>query len=101
MENTYVVYAEEYYFSLMALSTILKKRIYNISYDKESAEEVKDMMEEVLKKLCESSEINANKEILTTYSIKTICLEGKLSFKEARETVINDDYTWGKVGKSK
>ena len=39
--------------------------------------------------------------MLTTYQIDTICLEGKLSIEEAKKSVMDDDYTWGKVGKSK
>ena len=55
MEKTYVVYSEEYYFSINILSTVLRKKVYNVSYNQESAEEVKTMMEEVLKKKCRSS----------------------------------------------
>lgn len=101
MENTYVVYCEEYYFSMNTLSTILRKNVYNVSYDQESADKVQMMLDEVLKKSVEASEINANNEILTAYKIETACLDGKLSIEEAKSVVINDDYTWGKVGRRK
>jgi len=101
MNNTYVVYCEEYYFNLNTFSTILRKKVYNVSYNQESAEEVKSMMEEVLQKSMDSGEINANNGILTTYSIKVICLDGVYSIDEAKQMVIDDDYTWGKVGKRK
>ena len=98
MNNTYVVYTEEYYFSLNTFSSLLRKKVYNISYNKESAEEIKELMEESLQELLNSSDINSNNEILTTYKIEIICLDGILSFDDARAAVINDDYTWGKVG---
>jgi saccharopine dehydrogenase-like NADP-dependent oxidoreductase len=101
MDNTYVVYCEEYYFSMNTFSTILKKRVYNVSYNQESAEEVKSMMEEIMQKNVDLSEINANNEMLTTYDIKIVCLEGKYSLDEAKAIVINNDYTWGKTGKSR
>ena len=101
MENTYVVYSEEYYFSMNTLSTVLRKNVYNVSYNQESAEEVKIMLEEALKKSVEASEINSNNEMLTAYKIETVCLDGKLSIEEAKSAVIDDDYNWGKVGRSR
>lgn len=101
MENTYVVYCEEYYFSMNTFSTILKKNVYNVSYNQENADNIKSMMGEVLQKTIDNGEINANNEMLTSYDIKTICLDGKYSLEEAKKIVINDDYTWGKSGKSK
>ena len=58
-------------------------------------------MSETLQKEVDDGELNANYEILTTFSIKTIPLEGHLTIDEAKAKVINDDYTWGKVGSSK
>ena len=101
MGSTYVVYSEEYYLSISSLRTILRKKIYTVSYSKEEADEVKDMMEEVLKKSVKEAELNDNNEMLTTYKIETICLDGKLTKEEAEEAIIDDDYTWGKVGNSK
>lgn len=101
MENTYVVYCEEYYFSLNTFSTILKKKVYNVSENLEVAEEIKNTMDTILQKSVDSKEIDANNEIITTYEIKVICLEGNYSIEEARNLVINDDYTWGKVGNKK
>ena len=99
MDNTYIVYSEEYYLNLNTLSPVLKKKVYNVSYDEESAEEVKNMMSEVLQNNVDIAEINANNEILTTYNIKVIRLSGKLSIETAKKVVIDDDYTWGKVGR--
>jgi hypothetical protein len=59
------------------------------------------MMGEVLQKTIDNGEINANNEMLTSYDIKIICLDGKYSLEEAKKIVINDDYTWRKSGKSK
>ena len=98
---TYVVYAEEYYFSLKTFSTVLKKNVYNVSYNQEAAEEVKAMLEEAFQKRVDAGEVNANNEILTTYTIEVKCLDEKLSLTEASKRVIDDDYTWGKVGSSK
>ena len=97
MENTYVVYVEEYYFSVNTLSTILRKKVYNVSYSREAAEEVKAMIEESLKKSVASGELNANNEMLTTYQADVRCLEGRLTIEESKAAVINDDYTWGHV----
>lgn len=47
MDNTYVVYSEEYYFSMKTFSTILRKQVYTVSYNQDEAEEVRRMMEEV------------------------------------------------------
>ena len=101
MDKTYVVYCEEYYFSMNTMSTVLRKKVYNVSYNMDEAEEVKSMMEEVLNKSVEAAEVNANNEMITTYNIKIIDLGGKLSVEDASKAVINDDYTWGKVGMSK
>ena len=101
MEKTYVVYSEEYYFSMNVLSTVLRKKVYNVSYNQESAEEVKTMMEEVLKKSVEAAEVNANNEMLTAYKIEIVCLDKRLSIEEAKSAVIDDDYTWGRIRKSR
>ena len=96
MENTYVVYSEEYYFSMNTFSTALRKNVYSVSYNEESAEEVKNMMEETLQKSVENGEINANNEMLTTFDVKVISLEGKLSLEDAKKMAVNGDYTWGR-----
>ena len=101
MDKTYVVYCMEYYFNCNFLSTNLKKRVYNVMYNVESAEEIMQMIKEGLQKIVDSGELNANNEILTSYDVKVITLDGKFSIDEAREKVINDDCTWGKVGHSK
>ena len=97
MENTYVVYSDEYYFSLNSFSTVLKKRVYHVSYNMDSAEEVKSMMEEVLQKTVDAASFNSNREMLTAYDIKVVTLEGKHSIEEAKELVVDDDYTWGRA----
>ena len=96
MENTYVVYSEEYYFSVKELRTILKKRVYTVTQNEEDANEIRDMMEEVLKN--DLYHPNNNNEMLTAYDMKIITLEGVLSSDDAKSMVINDDFTWGKVG---
>jgi len=101
MEETYVVYCEEYYFNCNYLKTILKKKVYNVSYEEKSAEEVLSLIEEVNERIKEKHELNANNEILVSYSCKIIKLEGHKSIEEATNAVINDDYTWGKVGSQK
>ncbi len=99
--KTYVVYSEEYFLSMNTLSTVLRKKVYNVAYDSETAEEIKKMMEEVLQRTVNEAKINANNEMLTAYDIKVICLEGELTIDEAKASVIDDDYTWGKVEKNK
>ena len=84
-----------------ALSTIMRKNVYNVSYNQESAEEVKSMMEEILQNVVDSSKVNNNNEMLLSYGIKVVCLDGKYSIDEAKSMVIDDDYTWGKVGKNR
>ena len=81
---------------MRSLSTVLRKHVYTVSYDKESAEEVKNMMEEVLQKESDAGKLNANNEMLTAFGIQVVCLDGKLSIDEAKQMVISDDYPWGK-----
>ena len=101
MEKTYVVYSEEYYFSVKALSTALRKNVYNVSPNKEDAEEVKYILESVLENMRNNAKVNANDELLTAYHVDLITLEGKYSINEAKDMVIDDDYTWGHVSKNR
>ena len=96
MENTYVVYSEEYYFSMNTFSSVLKKNVYNVTYNEDSASEVKNMIEDTLQKTVEAGDINANNEMLTTFEVKVIPLEGKYSIEDAKKMVVNGDYTWGR-----
>ena len=98
-DKTDVVYSEEYYFDLKVMQTVLKKRVYNVSPNPEAATEVKEMMAESLQATVDAGEMNADLEMLTTFSINVISLEGNLTKEEAEAQVIDDDYTWGKVGK--
>lgn len=99
-EKTYVVYSEEYYFDLKVMQTVLKKRVYNVSPSSEVATEVKEMMQESLQATVDAGEMNADLEMLTTFSINVVSLEGTLTKEEAEAQVIDDDYTWGKTGKT-
>ncbi len=101
MDNTYVVYSEEYYFSGVKFRTIMRKKVYTVTYDETEAQEVCDLMNSTLQQQLDAGEVNDNYEILTTFSVKTIPLEGHLSIDEAKSMVVDDDYTWGKVGKAK
>jgi hypothetical protein len=101
LDKTYVVYSEEYYFSAIKFGTILRKRVYSVSYDEEEAQEVNEIMNAALQQTVDEGGLNANNEILTAFSIKTIPLDGRLSIEDAKCKVIDDDYTWGKVGKAK
>lgn len=98
-DKTYVVYSEEYYFDLKVMRTVLKKKVYNVSPNPEIAAEVKEMMASSLQATVDSGEMNADYEMLTTFSINVVSLEGILTKEEAEAQVINDDYTWCKVGK--
>ena len=100
MDVTYVVYSEEYYFSMNTFSTGMRKRIYNIAYDEESAKDVERLVKDALQKTVDSGELNANNEMLTTFHVEIIQLDKKCSLEEAKKEVLNDDFTWGKTGKN-
>ena len=97
MDKTYVLYSEEYYFSMNSFSTIMRKNVYNVTYNGEAAEELREVIEESLSKAVEAGELNDKNEILSAYEVKTVALDGKLSIDEAKQMVINDDYSWGKT----
>lgn len=54
-------------------------------------------MDETLRNTIASGEINAKNEMLTAYNLETVCLEGQHSIDEAKQLIIDDDYTWEKV----
>ena len=92
MKKTYVVFCEEYYFSMNSLSTVLKKKIYNVSYSFKTAEEIRKTMKKTLDSFIDDGELNVKNEILSAYNIRTICLDDKYSFDEAEKIVLNGDY---------
>ena len=90
MENTFVVYSEEYYFDKKKLSASLKKKVYNVSSSKEDSEKIKEKMIESLHKQLDVT--NDNDEMLTTFDVKVIKLEGKHTKETAQTANINGDY---------
>jgi len=99
---TYAVVSEEYYFNYNSFQTIKKYKVLTVTNDSEKADEILEMYDMVLSQTRDAQEIDANKNMLTSYSINAVPFEGNLTIEEVRELIRqNENYEWGQTQSKK
>ena len=93
---TYAVVSEEYCFNFQNFQTIKRYNVLTVTTNEEKANEIMQMYDMVLSQTRDAQEIDANGNMLTSYSINSLKFDGTLTIDEVKERIkYNQDFTWG------
>lgn len=99
-KKTYAIVSEEYYFNLKLFQTIKKYKVLTVTKEEENANDILEMYDMVLSKTRDAQEIDADGNMLTSYSINNVSFEEDLTIEEVKERIKeNEDFSWGKKSK--
>lgn len=93
---TYTVVSEEYCFNFQSFQTIKKYNVLTVTTNEEKANEIMQMYDMVLSQTRDSQQVDANGNMLISYSINSLEFDGVLTYDEVKERIKDiQDFTWG------